>query len=145
MCGSSRHEICSLRSIKNTRTQVAFKNGSKKMCLYHVAFKQWRYVQCLFPLGIPSLRKGMKLPSSTYNPLEPPTQLTKEKELFYKSDLVFSTPHGSSNKFVLPWLFSHVSLPVRGPALGTLAALASPALAFKALSRSTTVSGVKSS
>lgn len=67
--------------------------------------------------------------------------------LFYKSARVFSTPQGSSSKLVCPALFSHVSLPLRGPGAGTLTeeGLAAVALSFRAVSSSTTVLGVRSS
>lgn len=84
--------------------------------------------------------------SSTHRPFSISTQINYPfKHIIYKSDRVFSIPQGSSNKFVSPALFSHVSRPETGPALGFLEASEAMALSLSELRRETVVSGVRSS
>lgn len=56
---------------------------------------------------------------SLFDISQPPNTLTQAHlRPCYRSALVFSVPHGWLSRFVWPLLFSHVSLPVKGPALG---------------------------
>ena len=76
-----------------------------------------------------------------------PILIPPSTSISYRSALVVSVPHGSDFKFVCPALFSHVSLPVRGPGAGTSTLLppVASALDLRALRSSTVVSGVRSS
>lgn len=101
-----------------------------KFGLYFFWHSTWRYVH-LKPVSNAALPPRISIHS-----------LLK----IYKSDLVFSTPHGSAVRFVNPALFSHDFLPVRGPATGALAVVpAEAAEALRASSSLTVVSGVRSS